>query len=329
VRAPARVLTSLGIVLALGACGLSRPEVARVGDHEIGEADLRHATALQRVIADLQGTPCGQPVAGEPASVACDRIALSVELRFLAITDYAAANGISPSDGDVARAVDQLETQVGRQTLDDALRAHGLERDDLFELGRKILTIREVRSAVAEDRIGEQEIRALYRERVAEFTVVRVDHILVETEAEATRVYERIKDASERQFVALARRVSIEPGAGEGGGELGSATASTFAPEFAAAAIALEPGEVSLPVQTRFGWHVIYLVDEQVTPYEEAKPSLIEPLADREFQAWLQERAGEMTIEVNPRFGHFVLATFAIEPVRSTDPDADAATPAP
>ena len=57
--------------------------------------------------------------------------------------------------------------------------------------------------------------------------------------------------------------MSIDPSAAtELGGSLGSAVASTYVPEFAAAATALEPGEISQPVKTEFGWHVIRLVDE-------------------------------------------------------------------
>ena len=323
----ARVLL---VALALSACGLSKPDVARVGDQDIEDAELRHAVALQKALADLQGTPCGgEAVAGEGDGAACNRAALSGELLWLAVEGYAEANGIAPAADGAEEAVSQLEAQFGAEAVNQALSAHAVTRDDLLELGRRILTLREVRTAVAEDRVGTPELRAQYEQRALELTTVDVNHILIETEAEAESVYRRVRDATAAQFAALARRVSTEPGAAESGGELGSAPAAQYAPEFANAAVALEPGEISRPVRTQFGWHVIYLVDKEVTPFAEAKAGLIEPLADREFQGWLTDRAEELGVEVNPRFGRFAPDSFSVEPARSTDPEGDAASPSP
>ena len=321
---------ALLLVLALSACGLSRPEVARVGDRDVGDADLRHAVALQQALADLQGVPCGgEALAGEGEGAACDRAALSGELLWLAVVGYADANGIAPAAAGAEEAVSQLEAQFGAEAVNQALEAHDVTRDDLLELGRRILTLRAVRTAVAEDRVEISELRAQYEERALEFTIVQVNHILVETKAEAESVYRRVRDATEAQFVELARTVSTEPRAAETGGKLGSATATQYAPEFANAAVALEPGEISRPVRTQFGWHVIYLVDKEVTPFAEAKAGLVEPLADREFQGWLKDRAEQLGVEVNPRFGRFAPDTFSVEPARSTDPEGDAASPSP
>jgi hypothetical protein len=74
---------------------------------------------------------------------------------------------------------------------------------------------------------------------------------------------------------------------------------------------------------------VIYLVDKSVTPFEEAKPGLLEPLADGVFRDWLAARAEDLDVQVNPRYGHFVAQTFSVTAVRSTDPEGDAAAPAP
>jgi hypothetical protein len=321
-----RVLRLLFVTLVafvVAGCGQGKPDVARVGERDVAEADLRHAAALQRVLADLQGAPCGgQPVAGEPEGAACDRAALSGELVWLAVAGYADVNEITATGSEAEEAVAQLETQVGAEELRRALGARDLTRDDLLELGRRILTVRAVRTAVAEERIGTAELRAQYEERALEFTIVQANHILLETEADAERVYRLVRNATEARFVALAKKESIEPGADESGGELGSTAATQFVPEFANAAVALEAGEISRPVQTQFGWHVIYLVDKEVTPFEEAKAGLLEPLADQEFRAWLEDRADALGVEVNPRYGRFSAETFSVEPARSTDPSA-------
>jgi hypothetical protein len=322
-----RLLLVVLVAFVVAACGPSKPEVARVGERDVAEADLRHAAALQRVLAELQGSTCGgQPVAGEPEGAACDRAALSSELLWLAVSGYADANDLTAGESDAEEAVAQLETQVGADELRRALGARDLTRDDLLELGRRILTIRAVRTAVAEERIGTAELRAQYEERMLEFTVVQADHILLESEADAQSVYRRVRDATEAQFVALAKKESTEPGADESGGSLGSTAATQFVPEFANAVVALEPGEISRPVQTQFGWHVIYLVDKEVTPFEEAKAGLLEPLADQEFSGWLEDRAADLGVEVNPRYGRFSGATFSVQPARSTDP-SDANVP--
>jgi peptidyl-prolyl cis-trans isomerase C len=323
----ARVLV---VALLLSACGASKPEVARVGERDIDSADLRQAVALQQALADLQGAPCGgETTGGESESAACNRIALSGELLWLGVADYANANDLTAADAEVEGAVSQLETQVGTDVLAQALDAHDVTRDDLVALGRKILTIQAVRASVAEDRVGAEELRSQYEERALEFTTVQADHILVKTEAEAQNVYRRVRGATETQFMALARKVSTEPGAKQSGGKLGTALATQYVPEFAEATVALEPGEVSRPVQTQFGWHVILLVDKEVTPFAEAKAGLLEPLANREFTDWLTERADELGVEVNPRYGRFEPDTFSVATVRSTDPEGEPASPSP
>ena len=318
------------VALAVSACGLSKPEVARVGDQDIEDVDLRQAVALQQVLADLQGSPCGgETAAGESEGAACNRIALSGELLWLAVTDYADSNGLTAAKKDVEGAVSGLETQVGADVLSKALGAHDVTRDDLFELGRRILTIRAVRSAIAEKQIGTGELRAQYEQRALEFTTVQADHILVETQAEARSVYRRVKDAAAAQFMALARKISIDTSTKDSGGALPSSPAAQYAPEFASAVVALEPGEISQPVHTQFGWHVIYLVDKEVTPFTEAKAGLLEPLADDEFKGWLKDRAKQLGVEVNPRYGRFQPDSFSVTAVRSTDPESDAASPTP
>jgi peptidyl-prolyl cis-trans isomerase C len=113
-------------------------------------------------------------------------------------------------------------------------------------------------------------------------------HILVETEDEAKALVDQLKNGAD--FAALAREKSTGP-SGPNGGDLGWFGKGRMVPEFEAAVIALEPGQISDPVQTQFGWHVIQL---QETRIPEA-PSLDQVRADIETE--LQTRLIEQRIE--------------------------------
>jgi|YelNatPaOPRAMG01_1025707.scaffolds.fasta_scaffold00009_27 peptidyl-prolyl cis-trans isomerase SurA len=100
---------------------------------------------------------------------------------------------------------------------------------------------------------------------------VNISHILVEIKpgAEADRkAYERAKGIRSRilggeDFATLAKQFSEDPGSASRGGELGFLSRGDFVPEFEEAAFALEPGQISEVVKTRFGYHVIQCIDKR------------------------------------------------------------------
>ncbi len=89
---------------------------------------------------------------------------------------------------------------------------------------------------------------------------VHARHILVETEDEAKKIIEDLKKGAD--FAELAKSKSKDPGASDGG-DLGFFTKDQMVPEFAAVAFALEPGKISDPVKTQFGWHVIKVEEKR------------------------------------------------------------------
>jgi len=114
---------------------------------------------------------------------------------------------------------------------------------------------------------------------------VRARHILVETEDEAKAVLAELKKGTD--FAELARLKSKDPGAASEGGDLGYFTKDQMVPEFADAAYKLEKGELSEPVKSQFGWHVIRVEDKRdrvVPPFEQVKDQ-IETFVARKTQA--------------------------------------------
>ena len=114
---------------------------------------------------------------------------------------------------------------------------------------------------------------------------VRARHILVETEDEAKAVLAEIKKGTD--FAELAKQKSKDPGAAAEGGDLGYFSKDQMVPEFAEVALKLNKGEVSDPVKTQFGWHIIKVEDKRNKPvpsFERVKDQ-IETYVARKAQA--------------------------------------------
>src|ERR1700687_2267261 len=109
-------------------------------------------------------------------------------------------------------------------------------------------------------------------------------HILVETEDEAKAVEDELKKGAD--FAELAKKKSKDPGASDGG-DLGFFTKDQMVPEFSAVAFALEPGKISDPVKSQFGWHIIKVEEKRnrkAPDFEQVKGQ-IETYVTRKAQA--------------------------------------------
>jgi len=89
---------------------------------------------------------------------------------------------------------------------------------------------------------------------------VHARHILVETEDEAKAVKAELDKGAD--FAELAKKKSKDPGASDGG-DLGFFTKDQMVPEFSTVAFSLEPGKISDPVKTQFGWHIIKVEEKR------------------------------------------------------------------
>jgi peptidyl-prolyl cis-trans isomerase C len=124
----------------------------------------------------------------------------------------------------------------------------------------------------------------VYDEAVKKMTneeEVHARHILVPTEQEAKDIEAQLKGGAD--FAALAKEKSKDPGAANGG-DLGYFTKDQMVPEFADAAFKLDKGQISDPVHTQFGWHIIKVEDKRIKPtptFDQVKPQLENFVAHR------------------------------------------------
>jgi peptidyl-prolyl cis-trans isomerase C len=123
---------------------------------------------------------------------------------------------------------------------------------------------------------------------------VHARHILVESEDDAKAVEEELKKGAD--FAELAKKKSKDPGASDGG-DLGFFTKEQMVPEFSAVAFALEPGKISAPVKSQFGWHVIKVEEKRTRKapdFEQVKPQIetyVARKAQSEYVTKLREAA--------------------------------------
>jgi len=165
-----------------------------------------------------------------------------------------------------------LRVLIDMKVMAKAGQDAGMADTPLFQQRLAYLEDRALRRAYFAEAIAnavtEETVRAEYDKFVADFTPadeIRASHILVPTEEEANAVKSQLDGGTD--FATLAKEKSIDPGAANGG-DLGFFGKGMMVAPFEAAAFALtEAGEVSAPVQSQFGWHVIRLEEtRQSTP---------------------------------------------------------------
>jgi peptidyl-prolyl cis-trans isomerase C len=139
---------------------------------------------------------------------------------------------------------------------------------------------------------------------------VRARHILVESEPDAQAALKRVKGGED--FTKVANEMSKDPGSK--GGELGWFTKERMVPEFAEAAFKMQPGQISDPVKSQFGWHIIQVEERRQKQF----PGL-DQVRDQVTRYVVQKSQSELILKLREQ-----------AKVERTEPETPAdATPAP
>jgi peptidyl-prolyl cis-trans isomerase C len=148
--------------------------------------------------------------------------------------------------------------------------------------------------------VTDAELHKVYDEAIGQMKAepeVHARHILVETEDEAKAVAAELKKGAD--FADLAKQKSKDPGASDGG-DLGWFTKDQMVPEFSEVAFKLEKGQLSDPVKSQFGWHVIKVEDKrtrQPPEFDKVKDQLENFVVRRQQSALITKLRAEGKIE--------------------------------
>jgi peptidyl-prolyl cis-trans isomerase C len=154
-----------------------------------------------------------------------------------------------------------------------------------------------------EQQITDAAIKSRYDQKLKENPPpeeVRAAHILVATEAEAKAIIDQVAGGGD--FAALAKEKSTDKGSGANGGDLGWFAKNVMVKEFADAAFAMQPGEVSkAPVKSQFGFHIIKLEERRTQPapsLDSQREQIRAELAEDTVQALVTTLRKEAKVEV-------------------------------
>ncbi|WP_051585945.1 peptidylprolyl isomerase [Caldanaerobius polysaccharolyticus] len=226
--------------------------------------------------------------------------------------------GISVTDKEVEKKVnDQVsmyETYAGgKDNFNKILKDQKLDRNKLVaqlkDTYRKLLTIQKLEQKVTADvTVTEQEEKKYYDEHKLEFKpdTVTASHILVSDKKTADEIEQKLKKGAD--FAQLAKQYSIDTQTKDKGGDLGTFTYGTMDPTFEKAAFALKPGEISQPVETQFGYHIIKVTDKKIQPQKtfdqvkgEIKDKLLAQKRDDEYRKLVDQWRKNAKIKKNQR----------------------------
>lgn len=197
----------------------------------------------------------------------------------------------------IGQMIDQellAQSQDGQLSLGDQLRLDNERRNFLSNVALQQVVDAAVNDTALAEAYGAFAEAFGSGEPVTEWNAA---HILVRTEEEMAAVVDALSQG--RDFAEVAAEVSID-GSGRQGGELGWFGPGVMIPEFEEVVRNLQAGQVSEPLQTRFGWHVVRLLDSRIAsvpPLDQVREDLANELRREAVQALIARLQGETQVE--------------------------------
>lgn len=236
------------------------------------------------------------------AAVAEDKVVLTIDGNPVTEADLNIADSEIGADmGTLTpdqKRMSLIEFLIDNQLFAEAAAKEKLDQGPEFEARLKYLKRRALRELyfekVIKSSVTEADARKLYDEQVRQIKPepeVSARHILVETEDQAKALKAKIDGGED--FAEVAKKESKDPGSKDDGGNLGYFGHGQMVPEFEAVVFKLNKGEVSAPVKTQFGWHLIKIEDKRFRP-----PPAFDIVKDRIIQAKLLEKAQQSAVSL-------------------------------
>jgi peptidyl-prolyl cis-trans isomerase C len=247
----------------------------------------------------------------EPATAAAgeDEVVAKVNGQTITLSDIALAD--EEMGQALARLPEELRFQyllgmlIDRRIVAQAAKEKKMQDDPMVKRREAYFDEKALRDVywvqLMRDKVGEKAVKAYYDDHIAKAepeAEAHAAHILVASKAEALKVLSEIKGG--KSFEDVAKATSKDSSSQEGG-DLGWFKKSDMVPEFANAVFSMKPGQVSDPVQTKFGWHIIKLIETRKAKrqtLEEAHDDIMRTLAREQGTKTMEALRKKSKIEI-------------------------------
>ena len=309
-RKPTTLLAVFALALSFAACGgdgakspgdVPPDAIALIGDTKVPKSEFD--ALLERAETTYKAQKREFPKVGSPEYQDLKTRAVAFLVQRYEFRAEGEEMNIEISEADVDKKLDDLNKQLFPPKGDDtkfqaALKKEGLTEEQAREEVRDRLVQEKIYESVTKDvEVTEAEIGEYYEKNKAQFTQPAsrdVRHILLKTKAKADELYAQLQNGA--SFPELAREFSQDTSTKKQGGKLPVTKGST-APPFDKAAFALDKNQISQPVKTQFGWHIIQALSavkpEKVTPLDDVKESIKQQLEQQQkneaMQKWVSD----------------------------------------
>jgi parvulin-like peptidyl-prolyl isomerase len=254
--------------------------VAVVDGKTITKADFD--VALNRTKRGYKQQHRAFPKAGTTEYQQLRQSVLSYLVQTQELEQQAQKLGVKVTDKQIADRLDQIRKQLGgEKALEAQAKANGLSLEDVRNVViRPQLLSEGIYNKVTSDvKVTDKDVESYYKSHLSIYRQPEsrdVRHILVSNRALANKLYNRIKAGA--NFAALAKKYSKDPGSAAQGGKLTIVKGQTVGP-FDQTAFLLSKGQVSRPIKTQYGWHIIQALSDvkpaKTTPLDKTLKSSI------------------------------------------------------
>ncbi len=180
-----------------------------------------------------------------------------------------------------------------KQDVENKLKSLNLTEDDLVRLAEKGQILQQyLQSQLKSVTVSDSEAKAYYGSHKSDFVQVTVDQILLSSEQKAKQIEQQLKSGA--NFAKLADENSIDPSVKQNHGHFANSLVSQFVPEFAKACEALPIGQISDPVKTQYGYHVLKVDSRKQMDYSQVADQIkiqLLPEAQRQKEQALYDSA--------------------------------------